>query len=339
MSARELAAQVRAGTRKAVDVLDEHLAAIDRREGEIHAFNLVTRDLARSQAEAVDAAVAAGRDPGPLAGVPVALKDNLCTDGIATTCSSRILDRLDPALRRHRRPPARGGRSRHRRQDQPRRVRHGQLHRALGVRTDRQPARRHRRTGRVERRLDRGGRGRVRPRWPSAATPGARSVSPPRSAGWSGPSRPTARCRATASSPSRRASTRSARSRRPSPTPRSCSRSSAATTRSTPRRSSEPRRRSPTCSTGAWRDCGSGSSASCRVTGSRGSAATSSTGSGRPPTRCARPVRSSSRSRCRRRSTACPPTTCSPRPRRRATSPGSTACATGCGSTRPRRAR
>ena len=39
----------------------------------------------------VDAAVAAGRDPGPLAGVPVALKDNLCTRGIPTTCSSRIL--------------------------------------------------------------------------------------------------------------------------------------------------------------------------------------------------------------------------------------------------------
>src|SRR6202035_4680014 len=47
-------------------------------------------------ADAVDAAVAAGRDPGPLAGVPVALKDNLCTRGIPTTCSSRILDGWRP---------------------------------------------------------------------------------------------------------------------------------------------------------------------------------------------------------------------------------------------------
>ncbi len=92
MTAIELSAAVRAGERSAVDVLDEHLARIEERDGEIHAFNLVTADLARSQAEAVDSAVAEGRDPGPLAGVPVAVKDNTCTRGIPTTCSSRILD-------------------------------------------------------------------------------------------------------------------------------------------------------------------------------------------------------------------------------------------------------
>ena len=89
--AAELAGEVRRGGRRAVDVLDEHLAAIDARDHEIHAFNLVTRDEARAQAEAVDARVARGDDPGPLAGVPVALKDNLCTRGLPTTCSSRIL--------------------------------------------------------------------------------------------------------------------------------------------------------------------------------------------------------------------------------------------------------
>ncbi len=51
---------------------------------------------ARRQADAVDEAVAAGRDPGPLAGVPVALKDNLCTRGVPTTCSSRILEGWRP---------------------------------------------------------------------------------------------------------------------------------------------------------------------------------------------------------------------------------------------------
>ena len=87
-----LAAAVRAGERTAVDVLEEHLARIDEREGDVHAFNLVTAESARAAAAAIDARVAAGEDPGPLAGVPVALKDNLCTDGVPTTCSSRILE-------------------------------------------------------------------------------------------------------------------------------------------------------------------------------------------------------------------------------------------------------
>ena len=96
MSALEIATGVRAGRLQAVAVLEEHLARIDVAEGDIHAFNLVARDEARMAAGRVDDAVAKGRDPGPLAGVPVALKDNLCTRGIPTTCSSRILDRWVP---------------------------------------------------------------------------------------------------------------------------------------------------------------------------------------------------------------------------------------------------
>jgi aspartyl-tRNA(Asn)/glutamyl-tRNA(Gln) amidotransferase subunit A len=90
--ALETATMVRAGEESAVAVLEHHLAAIEAGEESIHAFNLVTADQARHQARAVDAAVAAGQDPGPLAGVPVALKDNMCTRGIPTTCSSRILE-------------------------------------------------------------------------------------------------------------------------------------------------------------------------------------------------------------------------------------------------------
>jgi aspartyl-tRNA(Asn)/glutamyl-tRNA(Gln) amidotransferase subunit A len=95
-TAGEVAAAVRAQTRSARDVLEEHLSRIDAREDEIHAFNLVLADEARAAADAVDAAVAAGDDPGPLAGVPVAIKDNLTTRGIPTTCSSRILEGWRP---------------------------------------------------------------------------------------------------------------------------------------------------------------------------------------------------------------------------------------------------
>jgi len=95
-SAVDIAAAVRSGDISAVEVLEGHLARITESDAEIHAFNHVTDDAAREAARAVDAAVADGRDPGPLAGVPVALKDNLCTRGVPTTCSSRILEGWEP---------------------------------------------------------------------------------------------------------------------------------------------------------------------------------------------------------------------------------------------------
>ncbi|MEZ5234580.1 MAG: Asp-tRNA(Asn)/Glu-tRNA(Gln) amidotransferase subunit GatA [Acidimicrobiales bacterium] len=95
-TALELAAAVRSGQRTAREVVQASLDAIAARDGEIHAFNTVTVEQALAAADRIDATVAAGRDPGPLAGVPVALKDNLCTRGVATTCSSKILDGWQP---------------------------------------------------------------------------------------------------------------------------------------------------------------------------------------------------------------------------------------------------
>jgi aspartyl-tRNA(Asn)/glutamyl-tRNA(Gln) amidotransferase subunit A len=95
-TAAAIAAGVRAGEVSAVDVLERHLAAIDAREAEVHAFNLVQADEARAAAAEIDRRVAAGGDPGPLAGVPIALKDNLCTRGVPTTCSSKILEGWRP---------------------------------------------------------------------------------------------------------------------------------------------------------------------------------------------------------------------------------------------------
>ena len=91
-TAVDIAAGVRAGELSALEVLDAHLERVALREAEIHAFNHLTEEAARAAATGLDRRVAAGEDPGPLAGVPVALKDNLCTEGVPTTCSSRILE-------------------------------------------------------------------------------------------------------------------------------------------------------------------------------------------------------------------------------------------------------
>ena len=92
----DIAADIAAGKTSAVEVLEQHLARITERESDIHAFNLVTTEKARATAQQVDADIKAGKPVGPLAGVPVALKDNMCTRGIETTCSSKILEGWKP---------------------------------------------------------------------------------------------------------------------------------------------------------------------------------------------------------------------------------------------------
>ncbi len=95
-SALELARLVRRGAVSAAEVTAHYLDAIAACDDELHAFVTVMGDAARAQAADVDRRIEEGDDPGPLAGVPVALKDNLCVKGAPTTCSSRILANWTP---------------------------------------------------------------------------------------------------------------------------------------------------------------------------------------------------------------------------------------------------
>lgn len=72
------------------------LDAIEKREAEVHSFVTVDREGALKRAKEVQAKIDAGELTGPLAGVPVAIKDNMCTKGLLTTCSSKILYNFIP---------------------------------------------------------------------------------------------------------------------------------------------------------------------------------------------------------------------------------------------------
>ena len=90
-SATQIARDVRAGTTSALAQLDTSLAAIRAENDALNVFLHVDEEGADAAARRVDELVAAGEDPGALAGVPVALKDNLCQRGVPTTAGSKIL--------------------------------------------------------------------------------------------------------------------------------------------------------------------------------------------------------------------------------------------------------
>jgi aspartyl-tRNA(Asn)/glutamyl-tRNA(Gln) amidotransferase subunit A len=89
------AAEVSAGRRSAVSVVENALSRIAAGDGRVRAFLEVTADRALEEARAVDARVARG-ERMPLAGVPLAVKDNIWVDGRQATCASRILEGFRP---------------------------------------------------------------------------------------------------------------------------------------------------------------------------------------------------------------------------------------------------
>ena len=96
LTAAELSEKIR---RKEISVLEAVRASLDqirKMEPEIHSFVTVTEEYAYRRAEEVEKGIRDGRYSGPLAGVPAAVKDNICTAGIPTTCSSRMLEGFVP---------------------------------------------------------------------------------------------------------------------------------------------------------------------------------------------------------------------------------------------------
>lgn len=96
LTAVELAAKIKAGEVTAVEATEAVLAQIEEKETILNCYVTVDKEGALKAAAEVQKKIEAGELTGPLAGVPVAIKDNMCTEGLLTTCSSKILGNFIP---------------------------------------------------------------------------------------------------------------------------------------------------------------------------------------------------------------------------------------------------
>ena len=98
LTAVELGKKIKAGEVSVVEATEAALNAIEAKEEKVNSFVTVDREGALKQAEEVQKKIDAGELTSPLAGVPVAIKDNMCTEGLLTTCSSKILGNFVPTF-------------------------------------------------------------------------------------------------------------------------------------------------------------------------------------------------------------------------------------------------
>ena len=96
LTALELGEAIKKGETTAVEAAECCFARMKEMEPEVHAFINLDEERAMDQAKKVQKEIEEGKLTGPLAGVPVAVKDNICTKGLATTCGSRMLEHFVP---------------------------------------------------------------------------------------------------------------------------------------------------------------------------------------------------------------------------------------------------
>ena len=96
MSAVSLAKAIKAGETTAVEAMEAVIAQIEKSEKELNCYVTFDKEAALASAKEVQAKIEAVELTGPLAGVPFAIKDNMCTKGVLTTCSSKILENFIP---------------------------------------------------------------------------------------------------------------------------------------------------------------------------------------------------------------------------------------------------
>lgn len=96
LSAVELGAAIGTGKATAVEAMEAVLGRIAEAEEELHCYITIDKEKALERAQSAQRRIEAGELTGPLAGVPMAVKDNLCTEGMLTTCASRILGNFVP---------------------------------------------------------------------------------------------------------------------------------------------------------------------------------------------------------------------------------------------------
>ena len=96
MSAVSLAKAIKAGETTAVEAMEAVIAQIEKSEKDLNCYVTFDKEAALASAKEVQAKIEAGELTGPLAGVPFAIKDNMCTKGVLTTCSSKILENFIP---------------------------------------------------------------------------------------------------------------------------------------------------------------------------------------------------------------------------------------------------
>ena len=96
LTAVELGKKIKAKEVTVKEAVTEALDAIEKKEGTVNSFVTIDREGALKRAEEVQKLIDDGTLTGPLAGVPVAIKDNMCTEGMLTTCSSKILYNFKP---------------------------------------------------------------------------------------------------------------------------------------------------------------------------------------------------------------------------------------------------